>query len=147
MCIQPAIVQGFLGAAGSVGQLNELGVMGFSKFVVCSCEWCCLSLRGHAGGCMRSYFVAQIQIHDTATYQKYLDSASEVFSEFNGRYLAVDSDPQVLEGSWNYTRIVMIEFESEKDLRRWYDSPAYQAILQHRLKAASCDTLVVKGLQ
>lgn len=32
MCIQPAIVQGFLGAADSAGQLEELGVMGFSKF-------------------------------------------------------------------------------------------------------------------
>ena len=30
-----AIVQGFLGAAGSAGQLEELIVMGFSKFIVC----------------------------------------------------------------------------------------------------------------
>lgn len=95
---------------------------------------------------MSCYFVAQIQITDMDEYQKYLNSASEVFSKFNGRYLAVDTNPQVLEGNWPYSRIAIIEFEDERELRRWYESPEYQSILQYRLKAAKCDTLLVKGL-
>lgn len=94
---------------------------------------------------MSCYFIAQIQISDMDDYQKYLDSSSEVFSKFNGKYLAVDKNPQVLEGNWPYSRIAIIEFENEKELRCWYESSEYQSILQYRLKAAKCDTLLVKG--
>lgn len=95
---------------------------------------------------MSCYFVAQIQINDMDEYQKYLDSTDAVFSKFNGKYLAVDTNPVVIEGSWLYSRFVIIEFENEKELREWYESPEYQSILQYRLKAAKCDTLLVKGL-
>ena len=37
----------------------------------------------------------------------------------------------------------MIEFPNEKEFRRWYESPEYQAIVTHRLKGAKCDTLLV----
>jgi uncharacterized protein (DUF1330 family) len=52
----------------------------------------------------------------------------------------------VLEGNWSYSRIAIIEFENEKELKCWYESPEYQSILHYRLKAAKCDTLLVKGL-
>ena len=95
---------------------------------------------------MSYYFVAQIKINDEEEYQKYLDGVDEVFKKFNGKYLAVDYSPIVIEGEWNYDRIVMIEFPDEVEFRRWYDSPMYQEIVQYRQKAAKCDTLLVKGL-
>lgn len=96
---------------------------------------------------MSSYFVAQIQINDNDEYQKYLDGVDEVFSRYNGKYLAVDGDPKILEGQWSYNRIVIIEFSNEDELKRWYTSEDYQNLLQYRLKAAQCDTLIVKGLE
>ena len=95
---------------------------------------------------MSYYFIAQISIHDEAGYQKYLDGAGEVFKKYNGRYLAVDSEPVLLEGKWDCTRIVLIEFNSRNDFDAWYHSEDYQGILQHRLGAADCDTILVKGL-
>lgn len=96
---------------------------------------------------MSCYFIAQIKITDMNEYEKYLDGTDSVFSRYNGKYLAVDTKPEVLEGSWSSDRIVIIEFENEKELKRWYESPEYQAILKYRLKAAKCDTLLVKGLE
>lgn len=95
---------------------------------------------------MSCYFIAQIQIDDPEEYQKYLAGIDEVFSKFKGKYLALDVNPEVLEGNWPYGRIALIEFENEGELKRWYESPEYQAILRHRLKAARCDTILVKGL-
>jgi uncharacterized protein (DUF1330 family) len=95
---------------------------------------------------MSCYFLAQIKIHDQEEYAKYLAGVDDVFSKYNGEYLAVDSNPEVLEGEWRYSRVVIIRFDDEKELKRWYESPEYREILQHRLKAAGCDTLVVKGL-
>ena len=94
---------------------------------------------------MSAYFVANIRIHDQKEYDKYLASVDDVFAKFNGKYLAVDEHPCVLEGNWDYTKVVLIEFPSDKELRAWYESEEYQMILKHRLRGAHCDSLLVKG--
>jgi uncharacterized protein (DUF1330 family) len=96
---------------------------------------------------MSCYFVAQIKIEDEAEYQKYIKGAGDIFKKYNGVYLAVDNNPMVLEGEWGYSRIVIIRFPDEEDLKQWYNSSEYQEILKYRLKAAKCDTLVVNGLE
>lgn len=95
---------------------------------------------------MSVYFMAQITIRDHDEYEKYLAGVDEVFAKFNGRYLAVDDSPEVLEGSPRGGRVVLIEFPGREELLRWYESPEYQDILRHRLMAAQCDTLLIKGL-
>ncbi len=95
---------------------------------------------------MSYYFVAQIAIHDEEEYKKYLKDAGEVFSRFAGKYLAVDANPTVLEGVWDYGRMVIIEFPDRIAFESWYKSPEYQEILQYRLRAARCDTLLVEGV-
>jgi uncharacterized protein (DUF1330 family) len=96
---------------------------------------------------MNYYFIAQIKINDQAEYQNYISGARDVFSKYKGKYLAVDNNPEVLEGKWNYTRTVLIRFESRKDFYDWYHSEEYQEILKYRLKAADCDALLVEGLK
>ena len=71
---------------------------------------------------MSYYFIAQIKIKDHKVYQKYLDKAEEVFKKFNGKYLVVDDQPDILEGDWNYTRTVVIKFNNRKDFDAWYNS-------------------------
>ena len=95
---------------------------------------------------MSAYFAANIRIHDPQTYEQYLAAVDGVFEKYRGKYLAVDGAPSVLEGDWDYTRFVLIEFPSEKDLRDWYESDDYQDILKFRLKGAQCDSLLVRGL-
>lgn len=94
---------------------------------------------------MTCYFVAQIRIDDEAEYQKYLESCDEVFARFRGKYLAVDAAPLVLEGTWPYSRTVIIQFASEADLLDWYTSADYRHILKHRLAAGRSDALLVHG--
>ena len=96
---------------------------------------------------MKYYFVAQIKIHNQIEYQKYLDKVDEVFSKYKGRYIALDNSPIHLEGKWDYTKSVIIEFKSKKDFENWYYSIEYQAILKHRLSASTCDTILLQGLK
>ncbi|HWT74869.1 MAG TPA: DUF1330 domain-containing protein [Mobilitalea sp.] len=94
---------------------------------------------------MSVYFIANIQLKDPALYQNYLDNCDEVFAKYQGKYLAVDHKPEVLEGSWDYSKTVIIQFPSEEEFQRWYHSEEYQAILKYRLDAAVCDTILVRG--
>jgi uncharacterized protein (DUF1330 family) len=68
-----------------------------------------------------------------------------VFQKFNGRYLAVDQHPEVLEGTWNYSRVALIEFPDRDALKKWYNSPEYQEIVKFRLNAADCDTIIAEA--
>ncbi len=91
------------------------------------------------------YFVANIQIINVDEYNKYVNKVDDVFSKYNGKYLALDDNPQLLEGDWNYTRSVIISFENEIDFDSWYNSKDYQEILKYRLNSAKCDTVLIKG--
>ncbi len=94
---------------------------------------------------MSYYFVANIKIFDLEEYKKYINDVDEVFSRYNGKYLALDDNPTELEGSWKYSRAVIIEFKNKEDFKSWYNSKDYQRILQYRLKAADCDTILIQG--
>ena len=95
---------------------------------------------------MSYYFVAQIKIHNQDEYNKYLDKFDDIFSKYKGEYLAIDESPALLEGDWNYTKSVLIKFNSKEEFEEWYYSEDYQKILKHRLNAAECDTILLEGL-
>lgn len=95
---------------------------------------------------MTHYFVAQIKIHNQDEYNKYLDKFDDIFSKYKGEYLAIDESPSLLEGNWNYTKSVLIKFNSKEEFEDWYYSEDYQKILKHRLNAAKCDTILLEGL-
>jgi uncharacterized protein (DUF1330 family) len=94
---------------------------------------------------MSSYFIAQIKIHDQEEYDKYLAGYDEVFARYQGKVIVVDDDPTILEGEWPYTRTVVIRFPNEIQVRRWYDSPEYQKLVQHRHKGSQADIIIAQG--
>ncbi len=95
---------------------------------------------------MPAYMIGQIQIHDREEYGKYEAGFFDIFSEYEGEFLAVHEAPVVLEGDWPYTRTVIIRFPSTEALRRWYDSPEYQALAEHRRLASTGNVIILEGL-
>jgi uncharacterized protein (DUF1330 family) len=95
---------------------------------------------------MSCYFVAQIRIHDQKEYENYLENVDEIFSKYKGEYLAVDENPTLLEGNWNYTKSVLIKFKNKQEFQEWYYSEDYQSILKYRLSASDCDSILIDGL-
>ncbi|MBF1166434.1 MAG: DUF1330 domain-containing protein, partial [Dechloromonas agitata] len=68
-------------------------------------------------------------------------------AEYGGRYLVRGGAAEILEGKWvNVPRLVIVEFESIEQARRFYHSAAYQAARQTRLNAAEMNMLVVAGV-
>jgi uncharacterized protein (DUF1330 family) len=96
---------------------------------------------------MIHYFVAQIKIHEPVEYEKYLENFDDIFSRFKGEYLAIDESPTLLEGNWDYTKSVLVKFNSKKDFEDWYYSEDYQNILKHRLNSSKCDTILIEGVE
>lgn len=95
---------------------------------------------------MTVYVVAQLTIHDRALHRQYEAGFMDVFRQFNGRLLAVDDQPAVIEGAWPLTRIVLAAFPDAASYYAWWNSPGYQDIVRHRHAGSEATILLVKGL-
>ncbi len=61
------------------------------------------------------------------------------------KILAAYGPQQVLEGPAP-EGVVIVEFPTTAAARKWYDSPAYQAVAQHRFKGATYRAVLVEGV-
>ena len=95
---------------------------------------------------MAVYIVAQLNIHDRDRYAQYGDGFMEIFDKYNGTLLAVDEDTETIEGAWDYTRTVIIEFPSEEDAKAWYQSDEYQSLAEHRFAASDGNIALITSL-
>src|SRR5262245_44631217 len=91
--------------------------------------------RGRAT--MSVYVVAQISIHDRAMYDRYVSKFMGVLARFDGRLLAADESPTVLEGSWPHQKVILIEFRDREAFERWAYSPEYADISRDRIAATT----------
>ena len=95
---------------------------------------------------MSVYVIALINIHDRERYADYEAGFVDIFARHGGKLLAVDETPAVKEGTWPWTRTVLLEFEDSDALDRWYGSAEYQTLAQHRFAASEAAIAVVKSL-
>jgi uncharacterized protein (DUF1330 family) len=94
---------------------------------------------------MSTYLIARVKIHDRSGYSNYVAGFMEVLSKFKGKLLSVEESPELLEGTWDVTRTVLIEFPGKTEARAWYNSREYQDLAKHRLTAADADIVLVQG--
>lgn len=95
---------------------------------------------------MSVYAVALITIHDRDGYGTYEQGFMDIFTRYQGKLLSVDEAPTVLEGDWPWTRTVLLEFPDRQALEAWYHSADYQALAQHRLRAADAQIALLQSL-
>ena len=92
------------------------------------------------------YLIATLTIHDRDRYADYEAGFLDIFQRYQGTLLSVDEQPTVLEGEWPVTRTVLVQFPDAAAARDWYDSDAYQALMQHRLAASTGSIVMVSAL-
>jgi len=93
------------------------------------------------------YVIAEVEVTDPSTMQKYVDKISETLAPFNHHYVVLGGGKiQALEGELPKGGIVIIAFDSAEKAREWYDSPAYRAIKPIRQSAAKSRIFIVEGV-
>jgi len=92
-----------------------------------------------------AYVIAEVDVTDTATFQKYADKVPQTMAPFNGQYLVRGGKTQAVEGEAP-KRIVVIAFDTAEKARAWYDSPAYEAIKPIRQSSAKSRIFIAEGL-
>jgi uncharacterized protein (DUF1330 family) len=100
---------------------------------------------------MSAYLIATITVHDQVEYDKYLagfgPNFASYFAPYKGRMLVATDDVEVMEGKWPNRRTIVVEFATMEDAKRWYKSPEYQTLAQHRFKAATSNLVFASGFE
>lgn len=95
---------------------------------------------------MPAYVIVETDIHDPEQYERYKAASPGAVAAGGGRFIARGGEHVVLEGDWNPTRLVLLEFEDLEAARRWYASPEYQEAKALREGAADLKMVAVQGL-
>jgi uncharacterized protein (DUF1330 family) len=94
---------------------------------------------------MAAYVIADVNVTDPTLYDDYRKLVPATIAKYGGRFLARGGAFEVKEGDWNPARLVILEFPSLEQARKWYGSPEYAPALALRLKAAKAKLVLVEG--
>ena len=94
---------------------------------------------------MAAYVIADIEVKDPAGYDEYRKLAAPSIEKYGGRYLVRGGKLEKLEGKWNPARLVVIEFASVEQAKRWYASEEYRQAKAIRARTAVSDLVIVGG--
>lgn len=89
----------------------------------------------------------ETNVTDSERYEQYKAAASAAIGACGGRYLARGGELAMLEGDWQRSRLVMLEFEDLAAAKRWYDSDACQQAKRLREGAAHLRMVAVQGIK
>jgi uncharacterized protein (DUF1330 family) len=96
---------------------------------------------------MPAYVIAEIDITDPERYEQYKAASSTAIVAGGGRFLVRGGgELVVLEGDWQPTRLVVLEFEDLAAAQRWYESEIYQEAKKLREGAAHLRMVAVQGV-
>ena len=95
---------------------------------------------------MAAYFVFRHKVLDGDTLNNdYLPKAVESLGPFEPEVLVVDENIDVIEGSTEDNRTVVLKFKDKATAMDWYNSPEYQAVVGLRLGATDGVAVLCDG--
>jgi uncharacterized protein (DUF1330 family) len=94
---------------------------------------------------MSAYVIAEIEVTDPAGYEDYRKQVLAVVTKYGGKFLVRGGKVDPKEGGWAPKRIVVLEFPSLEQARKWYGSPEYAPLIALRQRASKGKLILVEG--
>ena len=95
---------------------------------------------------MPAYIIADVTVTDPATMEEYRKLVPPTLAKYGGRFVVRGGAHQTVEGDWKPNRLVILEFPSLEQAKRWYDSEEYRAPKAMRLRAGRTNLVLVDGV-
>ncbi|MFN8523267.1 MAG: DUF1330 domain-containing protein [Chloroflexota bacterium] len=94
---------------------------------------------------MAGYVIAYVDVHDTDGYEEYRRLVPDSIKAFGGEYVVRGGAYEVVEGSIDPKRVVVLRFESVDRAKAWWASEQYRPARDLRWKYATSNVIVVEG--
>ena len=85
------------------------------------------------------------EVTDHAKVERYLVGVFATVAQYGGRYLVLGGKSDVVEGDWQPTYPVIVEFADGEQARRWYSSPEYEPLKALRLAGTRTNAVFIEG--
>ena len=95
---------------------------------------------------MAAYVIADFEITNPEGFQAYEQRVGATIEHYGGTYLVRGERGEIIEGDWHPHRLVILEFESVEQARRWYASDEYTAIKAIRHQTAQTRVVLIPGV-
>src|SRR5215468_2717160 len=95
---------------------------------------------------MAAYLIADVSVNDPERYPDYARLVPDTLEPFGGRFIARGGTVDPLEGGWQPSRLVIIEFPSLEQARAWYDSAEYAPAKELRQRYSDGRLIIVDGV-
>lgn len=95
---------------------------------------------------MSAYFIVDVDVKNPAAMREYLEKVPGTLGPYGGRYIVRGGKFEVIEGDWQPTRVVMLEFPSMEQAQRWYTCEEYRPFKEARLAACATNIVLVEGM-
>lgn len=95
---------------------------------------------------MAAYVIADVDVTDPEVFAEYRRQVPATIEQYGGKFLVRGGATEKVEGDWDPQRLVIIQFESMEQARRWYHSQEYRGPLKLRHQSASTNLLLVEGV-
>jgi uncharacterized protein (DUF1330 family) len=94
---------------------------------------------------MSAYLVVEVDVKDPERYADYRTMVPPTLELYGGKFLVRGGAVETLEGNWEPSRVVVIEFDSVEMAKRWWDSDEYREARNLRQATAETKMIVVEG--
>ena len=96
---------------------------------------------------MAAYVVArQDEITHPQGFARYREMVPAIIEQFGGRFLVRGGKAEALEGDWEPSRLIIIEFDSVERAKAWWSSEQYAEAKALRQRTANTTLTVVEGV-
>jgi uncharacterized protein (DUF1330 family) len=95
---------------------------------------------------MPAYIIADVDVSDPKGFETYRQLVAPTITAAGGTYKVRGGAFEVLEGSYQPKRLIVLEFASMAAARAWYESDTYAPIKAIRQKTAATNVILVEGM-
>jgi len=93
---------------------------------------------------MKGYVLGEIEVTDQKPYDEYRGQVQATIDKYGGRFLVRGGKAEAFEGA-PPKRLVVLEFPSVEQARKWYSSAEYAPLITLRQKGSRGRLLLVEG--
>ncbi len=95
---------------------------------------------------MSAYVIADVTVTDADQMAKYREWSTKAAQEAGAQFIVRGGAITVLEGDWQPSRLVMLQFESSAQARAWHAGETYTHARKLRENAGVMRMVLVEGV-
>lgn len=95
---------------------------------------------------MAAYLIATIDVKDPEMFDKYRAQVPALVEKYGGTYRVRGGALEVLEGDWQRSRVIVLEFPDMAAIHRFHESEDYAPLIELRQGASVGELIAVEGV-